>query len=85
MNDTNAGKHAYPIGAPGVPWGAPEKAAWLARQTRKRSYAADVLAAEARLGSRFEAVRYGRLDFDPERYPLVSQAGPSKYPPRRPG
>jgi len=62
----------YPIGTPGVPWGAPEKAAWLARQTRKRSYAADVLTAEAKLGSRFEAVRYGRLDFDPKRYPLVA-------------
>jgi hypothetical protein len=62
----------YPIGTPGVPWGAPEKAAWLARQARKRSYADDVLAAEAKLGARFDAVRYGRLDFDPERYPLVA-------------
>ena len=62
----------YPIGTPGMPWGAPEKAAWLARQTRKRSYADDVLSAEKRLGSRFEVVRYGKLDFDPQRYPLVA-------------
>ena len=62
----------YPIGTPGVPWGAPEKAAWLKRQVRKRSYAADVLVAEKRLASRFDVVRYGSLDFDPERYPLVA-------------
>ncbi len=72
MNDTKPGTHTYPIGAPGVPWGAPEKAAWLARQSRKRSYADDVLSAEARLGSRFEVVRYGRLDVDPQRYPLIA-------------
>jgi Succinylglutamate desuccinylase / Aspartoacylase family len=62
----------YPIGTPGVPWGAPEKAAWLARQSRKRSYADDVLAVEAKLGARFDGVRYGRLDVDPQRYPLVA-------------
>jgi hypothetical protein len=62
----------YPIGTPGVPWGQAEKAAWLERQTRRRSYAEDVLSAEARLASRFEVVRYGRLDFDPDRYPLVA-------------
>jgi len=72
MNDSKTWSNAYPLGTPGVPWGAAEKAAWLARQTRKRSYAADVLSAEAKLGSRFEVVRYGRLDFDPERYPLVA-------------
>lgn len=66
------GAAGYPVGTPGVAWGAPEKAAWLARQVRQRSYAADVLSAEARLGSRFEVVRYGRLDFDPERYPLLA-------------
>ena len=72
MSDTKPRKNAYPIGTPGVPWGPPEKAAWLARQSRKRSYAADVLSAEAKLGSRFEVVRYGALDFDPQRYPLVA-------------
>ena len=62
----------YPIGTPGVPWGAPEKAAWLKRQVRKRSYAADVLVAGKGLASRFDVVRYGSLDFDPERYPLLA-------------
>lgn len=65
-------KNRYPIGTPGVPWGPPEKAAWLARQTRKRSYAADALAARATLASRFEVVQYGRLDCDPDRYPLIA-------------
>jgi hypothetical protein len=63
---------SYPVGTPGVPWGAAEKATWLARQMRQRSYAADVLGVESRLGARFEVVRYGRLDFDPERYPLIA-------------
>jgi len=31
-----------------------------------------VLSAETKLGPRFEVVRYGRLDFDPNRYPLVA-------------
>jgi len=31
-----------------------------------------VLAARARLGSRFDVVEYGRLDFDPDRYPLIA-------------
>ena len=72
MDDQKTWKNAYPLGTPGVPWGPKEKAEWLARQTRKRSYKDDVLAAEARLGSRFDVVRYGRLGFDPERYPLVA-------------
>lgn len=62
----------FPIGTPGVPWGAAEKAAWLARQSVKRSYADDVLSAEARLSKRFDVLRYGRLDCDPERYPLLA-------------
>lgn len=65
-------KQAYPIGTPGVPWGPAEKAAWLARQVRRRSYADDVLAALDRLGGRYDVVRYGRLDWDPARYPLLA-------------
>ena len=34
----------YPIGTPGQPWGDVEKAEWRSRQTRQRSYEADVLA-----------------------------------------
>jgi len=63
---------SYPIGTPGVPWGPAEKAAWLARQSRKRSYQDDVLSARPRLASRYDVVEYGRLDFDPQRYPLVA-------------
>jgi len=66
----NMSKQAYPIGTPGQPWGAAEKAAWLARQTRQRSYQTDVLSAIETLGNRYDVLRYGRLDYDPERYPL---------------
>lgn len=70
MNDP--ARSSYPIGTPGVPWGAPERAAWLARQSPQRSYRADVLAAQPWLEPRFEVVRYGQLDHDPVRYPLVA-------------
>ena len=33
----------YPIGTPGQPWGAAEKAQWRARQGRSVSYADDVV------------------------------------------
>ena len=72
MNDVRDAVPAYPIGTPGVPWGPAEKAAWLARQRVQRSYADDVLSAQARLGARFEVVRYGALDVDPARYPLIA-------------
>src|SRR5690348_11078125 len=62
----------YPIGTPGQPWGEAEKAQWLARQRKQRSYADDVLRTVDRLGSRFEVVQYGELDYPPERYPLFA-------------
>ncbi|WP_147653645.1 M14 family metallopeptidase [Vulcaniibacterium gelatinicum] len=62
----------YPIGIPGQPWGAAEKAEWLARQTRKRSYADEVLSVIERLRPRFDVVQYGRLDYPPETYPLFA-------------
>ena len=40
---------SYPIGVPGQPWGDAERAEWLSRQVRRRSYATDVLAAIDRL------------------------------------
>jgi hypothetical protein len=61
----------YPIGTPGRPWGAAEVAAWQARQTIRRSYQADVLSAIETLRSRYDIEQYGRLDHDPERYPLL--------------
>ncbi|WP_199268696.1 M14 family metallopeptidase [Cognatiluteimonas profundi] len=62
----------YPIGTPGVPWGAAEVADWRSRQTRRRSYQADVLDAVERLRSRFDVVQYGRLDYAPDSYPLFA-------------
>lgn len=60
----------YPIGIPGQPWGAAEKSAWLARQTRQRSYQADVLGVIETLRGRHDVAQYGQLDYDPARYPL---------------
>ncbi|RUL69434.1 M14 family metallopeptidase [Dyella choica] len=62
----------YPIGTPGIPWGSAEVAAWLAKQTRHRSYEQDVLSVVDELRSRFDVVEYGRLDYSPDVYPLVA-------------
>jgi len=62
----------YPIGTPGRAWQAPEVAAWLARQVRRRSHADDVLAPADRLRDRFDVVDYGEVDYPPDRYPLVA-------------
>lgn len=60
-----------PIGSPGTPWGAAEKAAWLNCQRLQRSYAAEVLAPlQAHLPARAELVQYGVLDYT--RYGLAS-------------
>lgn len=63
---------SFPIGTPGIPWGAAERAAWLARQSRQRSYAADVLSRIEKLRARYDVAEYGRLDFDAGRYPLMA-------------
>lgn len=62
----------YPIGTPGQPWGDTEKAIWLSRQTRKRSYETDVLSVIDRLRDRFDVAEYGRLDYSPETFPLFA-------------
>lgn len=62
----------YPIGTPGQPWGAEERSQWLSRQTRQRSFEADVLGVIERLRSRFEVVQYGCLDYGPDSYPLLA-------------
>ncbi|HEB52760.1 MAG TPA: DUF2817 domain-containing protein [bacterium] len=64
----------YPIGTPGQPWSAADKAEWLARQTRKRSYREQVLDRIDALRDRFAVTRYGALTVDPERYPLFALA-----------
>ncbi len=60
----------YPIGTPGTPWGDAEKAIWFSRQSAKRSYQTDVLQPIDGLRSRYDVSQYGRLDQDPEKYPL---------------
>lgn len=62
----------YPIGTPGTAWGEPEKAAWLLRQHKQRSYADDVLTAVERLDAAFDVVQYAVLDYADERFPLYA-------------
>ncbi len=64
--------NTYPIGTPGRPWGAEEKAQWLARQTRQRSYADDVLRRVEALRGTFDVATYGTLDYAPDIYPLMA-------------
>ncbi len=70
MSNTDAAP--YPIGTPGMPWGAAEKSAWLARQVRQRSYADDVVSAVDRLRADFDVVEYGRLAYGDEHFPLLA-------------
>ena len=63
---------AYPIGTPGTPWGAAERAAWLAGQRRLRSFAAEVLAKIDALRGRFEVEQYGEVAYGGERFPLLA-------------
>ena len=62
----------YPIGTPGQPWGDAEVVAWLSRQSRQRSYEADVLSVIERLRARYDVVQYGHLDYSPDSYPLFA-------------
>jgi hypothetical protein len=62
----------YPIGTPGQPWGEAEKATWLSRQQRHRSYKIDVLSEVERLRERFDVIEYGRIDYPPDHYALFA-------------
>src|SRR5690606_9305440 len=62
----------YPIGTPGQPWGDAERAEWLARQRKQRSYADDVVSVIDRLRKRFDILEYGRLEYPPEEYTLYA-------------
>ena len=62
----------YPIGTPGQPWGSADVADWRSRQSRQRSYEADVLRVVEGLRSRFDVVEYGRLDYGADVYPLFA-------------
>lgn len=62
-----------PIGTPGTPWGATERAQWRAAQRVQRRYADDVLPAIERLKSRFDVFEYGRIDAGADgTYPLFA-------------
>jgi hypothetical protein len=62
----------YPIGIPGQPWGEAEKAAWLSRQPRRRSYEADVVSVIEHLRDRFDVEQYGQLEYGNDLYPLFA-------------
>ncbi|UXI70215.1 M14 family metallopeptidase [Tahibacter amnicola] len=62
----------YPIGIPGHPWTDAEKAEWLSRQVRQRSYQADVLDAVEPLREHFDVVEYGCVVYGDERFPLLA-------------
>jgi Succinylglutamate desuccinylase / Aspartoacylase family len=64
----------YPIGTPGVAWGDAERAQWLSRQVRHRSYATDVVARLEPLSARFDVEQYGRVIYPPDDYPLFAIA-----------
>jgi len=63
---------AFPIGTPGTPWGATERAAWLKQRTIKRSYRDEVIVKIDQLRDRYDVTQYGALTFDPNRYPLYA-------------
>ncbi|WP_346839936.1 M14 family metallocarboxypeptidase [Microbulbifer sp. SAOS-129_SWC] len=63
---------SYPIGTPDTPWGDAERAEWLSRQTRQRSYEAEVLSAIEPLRPRFDVEEYGRLEYGSESFPLLA-------------
>jgi hypothetical protein len=62
----------YPIGTPGQPWAADERAQWLAMQRRQRSYADDVVRVIDTLRDRFDVVEYGGLDYGDQHFVLYA-------------
>jgi hypothetical protein len=64
LSPSSASPLPYPIGTPGTPWDAAERATWLARQQRQRSHADEVLAPlHAALPAAAELLPYGELDY----------------------
>jgi hypothetical protein len=68
--------NSYPIGTPGIPWGAPERASWLSRQRKLRSYADEVEARIEQLSTRFDVQEYGQIDYGAERYRQLALRSP---------
>lgn len=72
QSDPTTQDRFYPIGTPGRPWGATEKAQWKDSCTIKRSYRDEVLDQLEGLSSALEVKSYGALSIDPDRYPLFA-------------
>ena len=53
-------------------WGAAERAQWLARQRKLRSYADEVVKRIEHLAARFDVEEYGQLDYPPDHYRLLA-------------
>lgn len=68
----NTAPASYPIGTPGTPWGDEERADWLSRQARQRSYESEVLGEIERLRPRFDVEEYGYLEYGADGYPLMA-------------
>eukprot|EP00239_Pterosperma_sp_CCMP1384_P005368 CAMPEP_0197859994 /NCGR_PEP_ID=MMETSP1438-20131217/35046_1 /TAXON_ID=1461541 /ORGANISM="Pterosperma sp., Strain CCMP1384" /LENGTH=326 /DNA_ID=CAMNT_0043476693 /DNA_START=249 /DNA_END=1229 /DNA_ORIENTATION=- len=62
----------FPIGTPGKPWGAEERAEWFSTREVKRSYKTEVVEKIEALKDRYEVQRYGALSIDESRYPMYS-------------
>ncbi|MEO5625790.1 MAG: M14 family metallocarboxypeptidase [Dokdonella sp.] len=62
----------YPIGKSGHPWGDAEIAEWRSRQTRQRSYEADVVQRVEQLRKHFDVTQYGVVEYPPDTYPLFA-------------
>ena len=68
--------NSYPIGTPGIPWGAPERASWLSRQRKLRSYTDEVEARIEQLSARFDVQEYGEINYGAERYRQLALRSP---------
>ena len=66
------GRTPYPIGVAGRPWGERERMQWRFTQVRRRRYSDEVVPAIERLGTRFDVLRYGELDYPPDHYSLYA-------------
>lgn len=64
--------NVFPIGTPGKPWGADERAEWLRTRERQRDYKDEVLSRLEALQGRLEVQQYGALSIDPQRYPMYA-------------
>ena len=56
----------------GRPWGSKELDEWRARQSRRRSFQADVVRRTEELAYRYDVLTYGQLDYAGETYPLLA-------------